>query len=389
MLDWLIIGGGVHGTYLSNLLLNRAGVPPEKLRVIDPFETPLAVWRRRARACGMRYLRSPATHNIDLHILSVHRFAKAALGRAHADFIPPYYRPSSGLFERHCNHVVRERGLDRIRILGRALDVRETGGGLSVETDAGPLSARRVILALGQGDHLCWPDWALELQRSGGPVHHVFDPDFQREKLPDHPETVIIGGGITAVQLALSFVRKMTGRITLLSRHPLRINNLDFDPCWIGPKCLRSYLGTPYPDRRDVVDGARNRGTVPEEAAEAFERLVRSGRVAYRVANVRDALLDNGRIRLATDAGSCCPVDQIVLATGFGPQRPGGKLTDRMVEALDLETAACGYPVLDDLYRWHPRVFVAGALAELRGGPCSRNIVGVRNAGREILKAVG
>jgi thioredoxin reductase len=388
MLDWLIIGGGIHGTYLSNLLLTRASIPSEKLRVMDPFKTPLAAWRRRARACGMAYLRSPATHNIDLHILSVHRFAGTAAGRPHADFIPPYYRPSTGLFERHCDFVVQERGLDAVRIPGRALDIREAGNGLAVETDIGPVSTRRMILALGPGEHLCWPDWAREIRQEGGAVSHVFDPDFRREELPDRPEAVIIGGGVTAVQLALSLAREMSGRITLLSRHPLRINNLDFDPCWIGPKCLRSYAGTPYPLRRDIVDRARNRGTVPEETAAAFERLARSGRVIYRVADVRDASLDGDRIRLATDTGSC-RADRIILATGFGPERPGGKLTDRMVEALDLETAGCGYPVLDDLYRWHPRIFVTGALAELRGGPCARNIVGVRNAGREILKAVG
>lgn len=388
MLDWLIIGGGVHGTYLSNLLLNQAGIPPAALRVLDPFDTPLADWRRRARACGMRYLRSPATHNIDLHILSVHRFAGTSAGRPHADFIPPYYRPSVGLFERHCDHVVRARGLAAVRIPGRALDIRETCGGLAVATDAGTVSTRRVILAVGPPERLCWPDWAQALRREGGPVWHVFAPDFRRAAIPDRPETVVIGGGITAVQLALARAGEASGRITILSRHSLRINNLDFDPCWIGPKCLKSYVGTSYALRREIVDGARNRGTVPEETAAAFERQVAADRLSYRVADVRAASWASGRIRLATDAGACL-ADQLILATGFGPERPGGGLTDRMVKILGLETAACGYPVLDDLYRWHPRIFVTGALAELRGGPCSRNIVGARNAGREILKAAG
>jgi hypothetical protein len=215
----------------------------------------------------------------------------------------------------------------------------------------------------------------------------VFDPDFRRGAMSAARETVILGGGITAVQLALALAGQTAGRITLISRHPLRINNLDFDPCWIGPKCLGSYVETPYAFRRGIVDGARHRGTVPEETAAAFDSLTGSGRARYRVADVRDASWASGRIRLMTDDGPFC-ADRIILATGFGPERPGGGLTDRMVAGLGLDTAACGYPILDAAYRWHPRIFVTGALAELRGGPCARNIVGARNAGREILKAV-
>jgi len=387
MLDWLIIGGGVHGTYLSNLLLHGAGVAPAKLRVLDPFDAPLEEWRRRARACGMRYLRSPATHNIDLHILSVHRFAKTAAGRPHADYIPPYYRPSTNLFERHCAAVVRKGGLAAVRIQGRAVGVRGAGGGFAVETDRGVLAARRIILAVGPGDHLCRPVWTAALAGAGGRVRHVFDPNFRQEDLSELPETVIVGGGITAVQLALALANRLSGGITVLSRHPLRIDNLDFDPCWIGPKCLRAYVDTPYPLRREIVDRARHRGTVPEETAAAFARAADDGRVSFKVTEVRKAAPDGDRIRLDTDAG-VFRADRILLATGFGSRRPGGALTDRIIENFGLETAACGYPVLDAFYRWHPRIFAAGALAELRGGPAARNIVGVRNAGREILKVV-
>ena len=205
--------------------------------------------------------------------------------------------------------------------------------------------------------------------------------------MPEFPETVILGGGITAVQLAIALAAAGSGRITLISRHPLRVNNLDFDPCWIGPKCLGAYVETPYTHRREIVDRARHRGTVPEETAARFNRLAAAGRVQYRVAEVRKASWSSGRIRLGTDDGACS-ADRIILATGFGPERPGGLLTERMVAGLGLEIAACGYPVLDAAYRWHPRIFVTGALAELRGGPSARNIVGARNAGREILKAV-
>ena len=41
-LDWLIVGGGVHGTILSHALVHRGGVSPACLRVLDPHQAPLA-----------------------------------------------------------------------------------------------------------------------------------------------------------------------------------------------------------------------------------------------------------------------------------------------------------------------------------------------------------
>ena len=77
MIAWLIIGGGIHGTYLSHLLVNQVGLDRNEVRVLDPHQTPLATWNRNATNCGMRYLRSPATHNIDIPVLSLYRFARS------------------------------------------------------------------------------------------------------------------------------------------------------------------------------------------------------------------------------------------------------------------------------------------------------------------------
>jgi len=44
MLEWLIIGGGVQGTFISHYLTAVAGVPRERLRVLDPEPEPLARW---------------------------------------------------------------------------------------------------------------------------------------------------------------------------------------------------------------------------------------------------------------------------------------------------------------------------------------------------------
>jgi len=44
VIDWLIIGGGIHGVHLACVLLGKAGVAPERLRILDPHERLLARW---------------------------------------------------------------------------------------------------------------------------------------------------------------------------------------------------------------------------------------------------------------------------------------------------------------------------------------------------------
>ena len=91
-------------------------------------------------------------------------------------------------------------------------------------------------------------------------------------------------------------------------------------------------------------------------------------------------------IHLGED-GRAISCDRVLLATGFGAARPGGRLVDELVAAASLPCAPCGYPVVDHGLRWHPRVHVTGPLAELELGPVARNIAGARRAGDRILAA--
>ena len=78
----------------------------------------------------------------------------------------------------------------------------------------------------------------------------------------------------------------------------------------------------------------------------------------------------------------------MLLASGFGVERPGGVLIDQLIESAQLACADCGYPIVDAALRWHSRVFVSGALAELELGPSSRNIAGARRAAERIIWAL-
>lgn len=106
MLDWLIIGGGIHGTYLSLYLTQRKGVAPEQMRVLDAQPEPLALWRQFTNNCGMEYLRSSHAHNLHFDPFSLVTFARTLDGQPLARFIEPYGRPSLELFNAHCERLI-------------------------------------------------------------------------------------------------------------------------------------------------------------------------------------------------------------------------------------------------------------------------------------------
>jgi len=388
VLDWLIIGGGLHGTYLSLLLTQRLAVPRKRLRVLDPHDQPLAVWQHFTQNCGMAYLRSPATHNIDLGIMSLHRFVRASGGPESHDFVDPYYRPRLELFNAHCRDVIARYGLDDLRVHGRALTARPGTTGIEVETATDSITTRRLLLAVGVSDAPSWPPWAVSLHQAGAPVAHIFDLAFNRQTLTGDFRIAIIGGGISAAQTALAVSRQVDHPVTLVTRHPLNQSTYDFDPCWIGPKCLNGFYQTPYHQRRGVVDAARRPGTVPPDVWAALHEAINQHRVRVEVGDVGQATCKSGEIRLYLDSAPL-PVDCVLLATGFETGRPGGTFVDRLIRNFQLPCTPNGYPVIQPDLSWRRGIYVTGSLAELQVGPCARNIIGIRNAGRLLAEGLG
>lgn len=382
MLDWLIVGGGVHGTHLAHVLLAR-GARHDRVTVLDPHDGLLARWRECTRAVGMRHLRSPAVHHLGLDPFDLHRFAHAwAEPRA---FVAPYDRPALAMFDAHCDEMIATAKLDSVRRRGTARQIRRAEAGFRVDTDAGVLETRRVVLALGLGDQRLWPGWALHAQLRGARIEHVFDPGFRRSPVPPGT-TLIVGGGISAGQLASAFAND--GRdVALWMRHGLRLHQFDSDPGWIGPRYLDGFRREARAERRrELIREARHRGSMPADVAEELEAHVKAGRVrllngAFESA---DAVADGGLV-LRTSGGTI-GATHTVLCTGFDPTRPGGGLVDDAIASLGLPCAACGYPVPSKRLEWAPGLFVMGPLAELELGPTARNITGAR-AGAERIAA--
>ena len=324
MLEWLIIGGGIHGTHLSHCLTSRGGVSRDRILVLDPGETPLEMWRLRAHNCGMEFLRSLGIHNLDVDPVSLFTFARTPEGQPYDGFVD-VTQPSLALFQAHAAWVVRRHGLASLRLVGVAEGLSVGGNGIRVETADGVLGARRVLLALGPGEPF-WPPWACRLRGWGAPVGNVLDQDFARHALPAWSHAVVVGGGITAAETALTLARRSPGTVTLLARHPLRQHQYDAHPKWFGWAADTFSRVGDLRHRRAIIQSERHRGSAPPEITQALHSAAAHGLLELRTGEVIEAdYTQPGQIRLclAGETGAIMS-DCVILATGFRYERPGG-----------------------------------------------------------------
>jgi len=402
-LQWLIVGGGIHGVHIATRLISEGDVCARQIRIVDPAPRLLSRWKACSEATGMSHLRSPSVHHVDVGPWSLLGFADQRKALDSDLFAPPYDRPSLALFNAHCDEVIQKHGLAEIHVQARAQKACVSERGVRVGlSDGQELTAHHIVLAIGMSEQPAWPQWA---DASDTRIFHIFQPpDPSPATSPDRnwprqPETVaVVGGGISASQVALR-LEKQGHHVHLISRHALRRHQFDSDPGWLGPKFMTGFRKeSNYARRRTLISKARHRGSVPPDVEAALTQALSQKRIEWHVAEVQslfreDKAAPKGQDTSATHvrtlrltSGKDLRVDRVVLATGFRADRPGGALIDDLIHAESLRCADCGYPIVDHDLRWHPNIFVSGPLAELELGPSARNISGAREAGSRLAR---
>jgi cation diffusion facilitator CzcD-associated flavoprotein CzcO len=382
MLDWLIIGGGIHGVHLAHALIHGQGVSPDAVRILDPHEHLLAAWSRRTANTGMRYLRSPGVHHIGLEPDALERFAYERAFDPAELWTEPYNRPSCTLFQSHCQHVIDAHQLDRLHIRGQALALDCLREGWRVETASDRITAQRVLLATGR-QQLRIPVWAEPLVTPNAPIQHVLDSAFDRQSIAPGSEVVVVGGGISAGQIALSLMPDHV--VTLVTRQPLRQHDFDSSPCWLGPACLDAFGQADYSRRRWMIGEARKPGTLARDVFGDIHTAIDAGQMRHHQGEViAAALTSTHRISLTLMDGAAHRADHVVLATGLQPVPPGQTWLADAITRYRLPVANCGYPILDGTLRWAEGLYASGPLAELELGPASANIAGARAAAKRL-----
>lgn len=396
MLDWLIVGGGVQGTIAANFLLGKNASPREKIRILDPHEGLLANWNRNTSAVGMDYLRSSFVHHLAYDPFSLQHFAKKNRSASWVRFIPPYQRPSIELFQKHTQSVIKENDLDSLFLQGSLIDIKKISDGYRAVTSIGEIEAKKILLAWGVTESCQIPDWCQELKKTGVEIKHVFG-DEQENSQQGAKHIAILGGGISAMQLALKYSKGLNenNSVHVISRHPMRMSQFDSDKCWMGPRCLREFNKVSCPSkRREIIKAARRRGFVPQDVSLAFknEMMKRSEQLKFLRADVVSASQkheNKNLVSLELSDGTNSQYneyDLIICATGFDSCCPNKELVEKLSRNFGLPLANCGYPLLAKDLSWgDENIFAIGALAELRMGPTSRNIIGARQAADLLL----
>jgi cation diffusion facilitator CzcD-associated flavoprotein CzcO len=386
MLQMLIIGDGIHGVHLAHRLLQQTPLTHGDIRILDTHEELLHEWRRCTRNCGMQYLRSPSVHHIDIDPFSLDRYAALQENRKDTNFIPPKDRPSVELFHCHCQMVLDDHRLESLHLKGRALEIQNRIGHVSVATVAETIQARFVLLALGMGEQPLWPPWAIRLREQGVMVNHVFDPGFCLDDLQADGPVAVIGAGISGGHLSLRMAEKGGAGVLLISRKDFYVSDFDFDPGWLGPKYLDRFCRQSIDQRRQQIVAARAKGSVPGDMKLALDKATALNQLTCIVDDITDVKCQNGGALLIGRHGRY-DCQKIVLATGFMENRPGNGFINQAIKEFDLKAAACGFPVIGPSLQWHERIFVTGPLSELQIGPSARNIAGARHSGKIITDA--
>lgn len=374
MLDWVIVGGGLQGVLLANALVrNKVG----KVRIVDPHPTLCHRWNRLTANTGMRYMRSPQVHHIDIDPYSLQQFADD-FEADEPSFIRPYQRPSYTLFQTHTQHVIERSGLNRLHERATAFHLKRQRREWCVETDNGNLHTRRVVLATGR-NQLHIPAWAEALTQ----VQHVLSLDFSRSHFRAGERVAVVGRGISAGQIALTLADDHA--VTLVTRGPLRQHNFDSSPCWLGPACLREFAASDHTRRRWMIGQARQSGTVSQDIFRDLTDAHQADTVAFHQGEViLAAVTADGSLCLTFAGDSQLNVDHIVLATGFRATPPSETWLRDVIDTEGLRLADCGYPVVDLSLQWAKGLYVMGPLAELEIGPSAANISGGRLAVKRI-----
>lgn len=385
MFDLVILGGGIHGTILQLAILRGGKRSPV---VIDQESEPLAVWKRNTAACGMRYLRSSSSHNIELDFRALRRFA-ARRGYGEEHFIAPHMRPSLELFNAHADHLITANRLDD-RLTDRIERIEKRGDHFLLTGARDAYRAKTVLLS--PGTPTPGAPWTQERASSSGRAIHLFDHRFSLEEVRPEESVAVVGCGVSGGQLAASLLQRGLKTVTLIDLKEPAQADYDGNPCYVGPKCSVTFEKlASAEERRRIIAQERYPGTLPRDIYTEIRALTEAEAIEFILGRVVDARERGNRVEVELiHTGSRQDretrlFDRVIATTGFIAGPPAAELLAPLAEAHGLPRGPLGYPYPDTHLSWTEELFLAGSVAELRIGPPARNIIGAHLAARRIL----
>lgn len=380
--DIAMIGAGPQALTLALHLLQKRKTWQPRLLAIDPGGTWLGAWQQRFTAHTIAYLRSPAVHHPDPDPYALRRFV-ATNGYP---FVPPYDRPMQAAFQAFVRECVERWCLAERVLADQVVGLTWQAPHWHLALASGStVQARRLVWAKGSMQPVL-PAWYE-------PGHerclHSTAVDLRRVAVAGQT-VVVVGGGLTAGQLALGAIAK-GARVILLARRPLVERQFDTDPGWLGPKYLKGFEAlSDWQARWQAVQTARGGGSVTPEVWTQLQRQVRLGQLDIRAPiAIEQAHWQSTHWQIELATGESLTAAWLWLATGTHT----GLSHEPLLQPLVADVAGAvvaDLPILDDKsLQWPGKpLYVMGRLASLHLGPTAGNLAGARRAAQRIVPAL-
>jgi len=155
--------------------------------------------------------------------------------------------------------------LESVRVEARVTDIVDRRNGIEIQTTDGPVRSRWCLLAVGHGRSVPHPEWAQRLI-STGPVTHVWEPTFDSDSIGETSSVGIVGGSITAAQLATRIAQLPRRDVILFARSLFRGGTPEASTDWMHFSDATEKFHAHPPvsrTREERVAEARYDGTMP------------------------------------------------------------------------------------------------------------------------------
>ena len=379
-----IVGAGIHGVSIALRLLREVPTAARHLAILDRHPKPLTQWRDKTERQGMMFLRSPAVHHISPDALGIVEYAERH--NRTSELAPPYAQPSTQLFWDFCNDTLTELAKHQIYYQFEVAKLRwDEGAGRFpfrlISTNNQGFRSRCVILAIGADDCAYVPSELTQWQHQfPDRVIHASQFAVSKEFGTTPAKIVVVGGGLTAGTLAKSLGERGHS-VALIARKPLKTEQFDFPPIWLGPKALTEFANeTDFRRRYDIIQQNRGEGSITPDIMKALmnapnidlypETCVRNIGTEEECKSVQE-------LQIETTRDTITNVSRVILATGYQFNLHRYGFLKELVTRHQIPLVR-GLPRLDDDLQLHPvqNLFGSGTIAQLQIGPAAGNIAG-------------
>ena len=406
----------------------------DKIRIFDRDGKWLSQWTRQFEALEIEFMRSPVSVHLDLfdsnalrefafrrdrcaeicdlggfdEILSVY-FSKRSARSVRAISINEQSRllfdiPKSRLFIDFFSDLIERYELENVveKQTVQTISFDQDSNLFSVWNTEGQLFRfRRIVYAGGVIQTPRIPDVFQNLDLFGSKIFHSSHlighcpGKLSRESLGGK-SVAVLGGGLTAAQIALLGSTHGAKQVYLISRDYLRIKHFDFDVSWISRSRNAQHTDFYLSDlktKEKLLKQVRQGGSITPEimARLKLDRnvLIMQCRQVIGISLKQEGIQDCPMILELDNRQTVC-VDIVILATGSDPDVRTNPLFQDLLSNHDLPfNKQSGLPVLNPDLSWEnlPLHFT-GAYASLELGPHASNLIGALTSSSRIFDSI-